>query len=290
MSSARNRFPGGLGLPLLTLASALGVFALLQALAFQMAGGVFEYPLDDPYIHLALAEQIAHGNYGVNAGEVSSPGSSALFPLLFAPFADSPIQRFLPLVWNVVGLGLSAFLWGRLLAESGYGRASWRWLGGTAALIGPIAVMMPHLAFVGMEHSLHMAASLAIVLGLYRYFDGRGGIWLIVIAAFFVSALRFEGLGLGIAAAGALMLTGERRAGGLTALAAILPVAGFIVFLLSLGLDPLPSSVLSKLAEASGTSTGFFDKRITSLVITLSQPGGRLLAGLILALVVLWRL
>jgi hypothetical protein len=34
-------------------------------------GGHFIYPLDDPYIHLALAENLAHGHYGINATEFS---------------------------------------------------------------------------------------------------------------------------------------------------------------------------------------------------------------------------
>ncbi len=277
-------------LPGLALLSGLGLFVILQLLVLRSTGGVFEYPLDDPYIHLALAEQIAHGHYGVNAGEVSSPGSSALFPLLLTPFADSPFQRFLPLIWNVVGLALSAFLWGRLLAESGYGRAGWRWLGIAAALIGPIAVMMSHLAFIGMEHSLHMAASLAIVLGLYRYCDGRGGIWLIVLGAFFASSLRFEGLALGLGAAGALALGGARRAGLATALASLLPLLGFMAFLAMIGLDPLPSSVQSKLAETSGGQMDLLNRVLVKLIMALREPGGPLLVGVSFALLVLWRL
>ncbi len=285
-----GRALSGFTLPGLALLSGLGLFAVLQLLVVQATGGVFEYPLDDPYIHLALAEQIAHGHYGVNAGEVSSPGSSALFPLLLTPFADSSIQRFLPLLWNVVGLALSAFLWGRLLVESGYGRAGWRWLGITAALIGPIAVMMPQLAFVGMEHSLHMAASLAIVLGLYRYCDGRGGIWLIVAGAVFASSLRFEGLALGLGAAGVLAFGGARRAGLATALASLLPILGFMAFLAMIGLDPLPSSVQSKLAETSGDQMDFLGRQLVKLALALSESGGPLLVGLSFALLVLWRL
>ena len=53
-------------------ASALLAFVALMAVAMARAGWVFEYPLDDVYIHMAMAEQIAAGGYGVNAGELAS--------------------------------------------------------------------------------------------------------------------------------------------------------------------------------------------------------------------------
>ena len=46
-------------------------FAVLQAIAYAHAG-VFEYPLDDVYIHLAMAEGIGRGTYGVNPGVPAS--------------------------------------------------------------------------------------------------------------------------------------------------------------------------------------------------------------------------
>ncbi len=54
--------------------AALGWFALYWAESFRRAG-VFEYPLDDVYIHLAMASGIARGTYGVNPGEAASAAS-----------------------------------------------------------------------------------------------------------------------------------------------------------------------------------------------------------------------
>lgn len=42
------------------------------------------YTLDDPYIHLSLAENLLRGHYGVNLDEVASPSSSILYPFLLA--------------------------------------------------------------------------------------------------------------------------------------------------------------------------------------------------------------
>jgi hypothetical protein len=49
-------------------AAALLIAAIVVELAGLLAlnGGHIGYTLDDPYIHLALAENIIHGDYGVN--------------------------------------------------------------------------------------------------------------------------------------------------------------------------------------------------------------------------------
>mgnify|MGYP001017862235 CR=1 FL=1 len=50
----------------------------------EMMFGFFFYTLDDPYIHLALAENILRGHYGINLDEPSSPSSSIVYPFLVA--------------------------------------------------------------------------------------------------------------------------------------------------------------------------------------------------------------
>ncbi|HWE27085.1 MAG TPA: hypothetical protein VHB97_03740, partial [Polyangia bacterium] len=66
------------------------IVAVATALMLVHNHGHFYYPLDDPYIHLRVAQRIWHGGYGINAGEFSSPCSSVLWPFLLAPFAWLP--------------------------------------------------------------------------------------------------------------------------------------------------------------------------------------------------------
>ena len=55
--------------------TAIAVAMLLGAiLAFN--DGVFVYTLDDPYIHMALAANIAEFHYGLNASAYAAPSSS----------------------------------------------------------------------------------------------------------------------------------------------------------------------------------------------------------------------
>ena len=273
-------------LPLLAVAAAVLAHLVLQVAAWSTAGGVFDYPLDDPYIHLAIAEQIAGGGYGVNDGEIAAAASSPVYPLLLTPFSESPLQRYLPLFWNVVGLMAAAALWGRILWQAGYRGG----FGIALAVAGPVALNMAGLAFTGMEHMLHTAASLAIILGLLILADQNRITPFLIAGILFAPLLRFEGLALAVAAAFAVLLAGRVRAGIGLGLIAVLPVAGFCALLWSMGLDPLPSSVRFKMTAGEVVGGGplayFRFKLHTALT---SPPGQILLLSMLLAFVLaLW--
>lgn len=273
-------------LPLAAAAAAGLAFVVLQIASMQIAGWVFEYPHDDPYIHLAIAEQIANGTYGVNAGEAAAAASSPLYPVLLTPFAGQPVQRYLPLLWNIAGLLAAAALWGRILWRAGYDDTGW---GLAVAMLGPLALNMVGLAHTGMEHMLHTAASLAIVLGLVRFFDEKS--WrgsarapipaVLILGILCAPLLRFEGAALAILAAGAVAASGRLRAGlGLLVLA-ILPLALFCGFLVWLGLDPLPSSVRAKLAGGPAEGLGPAGYIAVKLGAVLTERREQILAVLI---------
>lgn len=270
-------------LPILAVLAALLAFLALLYASYVAAGGVFEYPLDDPYIHMAMAEQMRAGGYGVNAGEYAAASSSPLFSVLLMPFAGEPAQRLLPLYWNIAGLIAAAWLWGRILWQAGYGGSV---LGMGLALIGPVALNMMGLAFTGMEHMLHVAASLAIVSGLLTFLDtGRIG-KLLLLGIFLTPLMRFEGLALAILAALVVMVRGRFSSGLVLLVLAIAPIAGFSYFLTTLGLEPLPSSVTAKLGIREG------ETQLLSLIIAKVQQtaGGTrqlLLAGFVVVAAIL---
>lgn len=263
-------------------------YAALVARGIVIAGG-FEYPLDDPYIHLALAEQIAQGTYGINPGEAASPSSSPLFPLLLTPFPGTEFQRMLLVFWNTVGMGLTAWLWGLILVEAGFMRQGWRGIGVSAAALGPIAMLSPHVGFIGMEHTLHAAATLAVFLGLFRHLGERGGMALLLAGVFFASAFRLEGAAIGVVAGSVLFFTGDRRMGVLAVIFAFLPIVVFSAFLLSAGLEPLPSSVSTKLSYGPDVELSPLALRLAILRQNILKPGGALLLILAVAALVLWR-
>lgn len=268
-------------LPVWGLLAALAGFLALQAVAAFRAG-VFEYPLDDVYIHLAMAETIAHGTYGVNTGEPASASSSILYPLLLLPFPGTELQRWLPFFWNMVAVAGCGWVWGRIAETAAL-------TGGVAmavVLAGPVFLNMSGVGFTGMESALHMLGSLTVLYGLWLFLtQGRVAPWLVA-AAILTPLLRFEGLALSLSAAAVLALGGRRGAAALIAVVVIGLVAGFALFLTSIGLPPLPGSILAK-TSGLAPGEGPLMRALVGSIGNLSKPAGLLLAGLITVLLAL---
>ena len=233
------------------------LFALVFAATASLTGtGPFLYSLDDTYIHLAVAEEILAGNYGINPGEAAAASSSPLYPFLLAGLLALGLGTWAPLALNALATALSlrlAFaIWraaGLALPQLAIGRAS------AIGIVFVLALNLVGLAFTGMEHSLQTTLALAALLGLVR-FAARGRVdawWIVVLIA--QTAIRYEGLA--IAAAGALALILARRfaIAGLVVAGGVGILAAFGAFLVSLGLPPAPSSVLVKGGDVA-TSSG----------------------------------
>jgi hypothetical protein len=235
-------------------AAAVMAFTVLMAvtlvLALMRTGGHFTYTLDDPYIHLALAERLAHGHYGINPGEITSPSSSVIWPFLFIPGAGTAIHPYMPLALNFVLGAACAFLFGRFAAElplpAGYPAERAVRIGTAALLV--IATNQVGLAFTGMEHNLQVLVAVAAALGLIEHLRGRPvPLWAIVAAAL-GPAVRYELFA--ITAAVGVVLLAEGRWRHLAALCAgslVLPAA-LSLFLVASGNHPLPNSVMLKLS------------------------------------------
>lgn len=262
------------------LALALGVFAALVGalLAAVLARtGTFVYTLDDPYIHLTLAREIAGGHYGLNPGEAAAPSSSVLWPFLLAPLARTGAAEALPLVLNVVFCACALVSLDGLLRRC-LGEAT----AGLRLLLLGLAIPFLGLlvsVFNGMEHGLQIWLTVAGLAGLAEHASGRPVPRWAYAALVLGPFVRYENLALTIPALAYLFWTGERR-GALVALALLtIGLGAFSAFLLSRGLGALPSSVLVKQAA---TSRGLLPGVATRLKDTVTnQRGVLLLAGAI---------
>ena len=90
------------------------VFTMLLFIGL-LNNGQFAFTLDDPYIHLALAKQLALGNYGINSGEFAAPASSILWPFLLIPATLTPLSEYLVVLINTCFALLSLWFFVRLL-------------------------------------------------------------------------------------------------------------------------------------------------------------------------------
>ena len=79
--------------------------------------GHLVYALDDPYIHLALAENIWRGHYGVNLHEFSSASSSIIWPFLIAPLSIFESSAYAVLALNSALMLLSIYVVNNIITE-----------------------------------------------------------------------------------------------------------------------------------------------------------------------------
>lgn len=265
-----------------------GLLGLQVALVVHGLDGRFVYTLDDPYIHLALADNIARGHYGLDPLQPAAPSSSILYPFLLAGLSWAGMGDLAPLVVNVLAALASGTLLAVLIGDV-FPAAAWR----PATAIGLAVAMslglnLVGLAMTGMEHGLHVAVTIAWVLGAWRFLrDGRVAPWW-WISALAEPLIRYEGVLLWLATVLLLLFRRSRLAGLTLALAGALPLGGFSAFLLALGLPALPSSVLVKTSLTSAglplPHAGPLGHIFDMITMNLSAPGAGVLATTTVAL------
>jgi hypothetical protein len=268
----------------------LGLFFLI----LKINHGAFTYTLDDPYIHLALSDQIRHGNYGINAGQHAAPSSSILFPFLLVPAAGTSLHPYLPLILNTLALFFTVEIIRRyfLHLELARDRAGIAILAGAIVLIA-VCLNVIGIVFTGLEHSLHIATLAAVIYGLALFLDKRKMPAWLPVAIVLCPLFRYEGLPLSLAAILVLALRGRWRTAAVTFAVLGGLVAGFSSFLMKLGLAPLPDSVMVKsLVVANGVSGnggGLLGSIIKNVVFMYGYNVGLLLllAGIAAAVIFL---
>lgn len=148
--------------PLLVAVLALWVSALLFAfIVMWRSGGHIIYALDDPYIHMAVAENFAtEGVWGVTQYEFSSSSSSLLWTLLIASaYYGVGVNEITPFVLNlIVGTALLLTIDWALRREA----VGWR-LRLSILLAVLFVAPMPLLVFSGQEHLLHALVTVGVV-------------------------------------------------------------------------------------------------------------------------------
>ena len=266
-----DRFP-----PLLIPVSVVtgAIFTIVCAAVLIANHGHFAFSFDDPYIHLAMAEEITRGHYGINWSDSAAAASSILYPFLLAPLIALGLGQYAALVLNLAGLGAIAYVVSGLLHDTRLPLAEMPRLPlaiGAAVLSSGVIV----LALSGLEHSLQVADALACLWGLMRFLRTHraSGWWLAALIA--APLIRYEGMA--ILLAGVIVLSANRAWWpALVALVAGLGlVAGFSVFLLHLGLPFLPSSVLAKSGGLAGGGAGALVTHFAATIGTnLQDPRG----------------
>ena len=272
-------------LPYFVLSAVTGAL-LIRIL--QLNGGKLVYTLDDAYIHLAMAENIARGAYGVNLDEPSAPASSILYPLLLAPFTRFGWVEWVPLVLGFVASAGTIYLWSRtvrLALEAGADRRR------VMAAVWLVLLLIPAtnligVMFTGMEHSVQLFVTALLVAGLFEEREkGRASWWLW--AAIAVGPLiRYENLALTVPALVYLFLRGRRATAAAVFVSMAAALGGFSLFLMFLGQGVLPTSVLTKASLVLSPGVGVLTERLINNLLLRQGALLATLGALLLAAVV----
>jgi hypothetical protein len=247
-------------------ASSTVTLVVVLVVALRATGGTFTYAIDDAAIHLTLARNLVHGTFGIVPGTYQSASSAPLWELLLAPFlAISRNAWWAPLLLNLVALGWLIRSFGRIATVQRMVRAP---LGLLAVAALPIGLGWIPLVLIGMEHTMHAAVFVQLLVWLDARVRGtiasRAAVaWYVLIAL--AALLRFETMFVAIGLALALLLAPDprRRAALGTLVAAALPIVGFAALNRALGQYALPNSVVAKTALGTGSLLPSVDQVVT---------------------------
>jgi hypothetical protein len=223
--------------------------ALLLRAALAHTGGRLVYALDDAYIHMAVARNLAeHGVWGVTRYVFTSSTSSLAWPLLLAA-ADLVVgvRESTPLVLNLLFAAIAIPLADRLLRGAPPALRA-------AALIALVLLTpLPVLVLAGMEHTLQIAAVLWLfdrvrAVGEAPLPSGAGALAWLAAAAALATAARYESLFLVVPAVVLLALDGRVRAALAAGIGGLLPVVAYGAVSVAQGWPPIPNSLLLKRA------------------------------------------
>lgn len=242
----------------------LGAIGATIASVLTANDGLFVYTYDDAYIHLALSENIARGHYGLNLNEHSAPASSIIWPLLLAPFAQS---IYTPLVLNTIATLGATYCVVRSVTESldGVSTLLQCLFAAGVSLCVVLATNLIGLSFIGMEHTLQVCVVAAVALGLIvESRTGKAPLWLLI-AIFLAPLVRYETMAVAAVALLFLLVRGHWLKSILTGVAIVAALASFSMFLVSLGLEFLPSSILAKSDVLDSKGSAMVRKILTAL-------------------------
>jgi hypothetical protein len=269
----RSNWPAwGAALVYLTATGLLVIGTLPQT------GGQLVYPLDDTYIHMAMAKNLVqHGVWGVTEYGFTSSTSSPLWTgLLALAYLLTGVHAATPLILNLF-LGLALVFSLDVQLRQSFPSGGTR-LGLLLFLI--FAIPLPTLTFLGMEHVLHVLLAVWFLALAAESLVSQTSPRALLLLAFLLPVARYESLFL-IGITAALFALRGRWGMAISLLAAAgLSVTGYGLWSVANGWYFLPNSVLVK-ANTSALHPDTLGLALGFILLNLAQ------APTILALILL---
>lgn len=222
--------------------------AALELQAFHRTGNHFCYPLDDAFIHMAVAKNLAVNHvWGVSSNEWVSTSSSPLYTLVLTlSYIIGGVNIYSPLIIGILGAILAIYAMAKELNENstltGFQKTA-------VMILTMILAVIPSVSLSGMEHTLQIALTLFFVHAAATYIvseDEKKSFWPAAILAALMVFTRYENVFLVAAVCAILVLKKKIAPAFIIGAVSILPVVLFGIFFYSKGGFPIPNSVLIK--------------------------------------------
>lgn len=236
---------------LIAVAALIVPLVIIYIPILEHTGGIIAYPLDDAYIHIAIAKNILINHvWGISGHEFSSSSSSIIYPILLAAiFSITGVQVGVPLFLNVI-VGI-VFL---IVLQRWFARQQLTPLQQLIALLVCIFLIpLPPLVQVGMEHTLQLLFYFLFVFSFAEALEHRDNPfrWKIYVYGAIFTAIRYEGMAVIVIACCMLLFYRKLMPALLLGTISFLPVVIFGLYARSKGSDFFPNSVLVKSALSS---------------------------------------
>jgi len=256
--------------PIFAAAAVLSVIVIiLLSISVKQNEGHLVYALDDPYIHMAMAKNMAqHGVWGVTRHAFSPSSSSILWTLLLSLcYFILGTHETIPLILNFVFALLVLILVHFILKQSKLARPYKFLLLLCIILFTPLPVVI----FLGMEHTAQIlidilfAYQAASFLSKQRLEMGvSDASWLLLLSAL-VPLIRYEGLFLIAVVCVLLLARGRILMAFASGAAAVIPITIFGFISVRHGAFWLPNSVLLKGVDPARRPIALLDHALTQL-------------------------
>ena len=260
----------------LTIIWALGMAALIWR-SLSLCDGHLIYTLDDPYIHLSVAENILQGGYGVNAGEYSAPCSSIIYPFILAGTEWIKLGSSGPLFVNLLGMGCAVYILGKILEKHVFPSISYVTKSSLDyiyfLIVGILMCLFMNawgLVLMGMEHSLHVLLCLIIFYSFLEVVNNnKTPSVLLYLALIILPLIRFEGLALSILGIIFLFYLGHKRGAIISSFLVVLLLILWATFMHSKNLPFFPSSVQLKSQIVADVNSGAISSKLNLILKNL---------------------
>lgn len=257
------------------------IVTVLEYIAIKKTGGHFCYPLDDTFIHMAVAKNLVlHGNWGITPKGFVSTSSSPLFTIILSLFFKLfSINIIMPFIISCMGTLLMLLAIQRELDRhstlTSFNKV-------VCVIVTLLAGAIPALTLLGMEHTLQIAFTLFFVHSIAAILtDNKNSLWQAALLAALMTATRYENASFIIAAFALLAWQKHFKPAVIISVAGALPLLLFGVYAKIHGGYFIPNSVLIK----GNQNFKYFLNGGTTILQATGSISGIIVVALFLALI-----